>query len=77
MNTPTTTNRHPLHALYLGWTHGEASTLPRRARLAQGRTAAASLPAATDGGSTTLLAGLGLAAAVAVARLVSKLIDGR
>ena len=67
------TKLHPLHALYLGQGHGEAGTLPLRARLAREGVVAGHGSPATGHGAATLRAGLGLAAAaLAVAHLVGK-----
>ena len=77
MDTTDTAKHHPLHALYLGRSHGEAGTLPLRARLARNRGAANPFPLATGQVAATLLAGLGLAAAaLAAVRLVGKLTGG-
>ena len=66
-------DRHPLHALYLGRTHGEAATLPLRARLARAR---ADEP---DGAVPVPAAALALvvAAVAVVNRLVGRLAGGR
>ena len=72
-----TTTRHPLHALYLGRSHGEAGTIGLRARLAR-KEAAAGDGAATSDRAAALPTGLGLAAAtVAAARVVGKMTGSR
>ena len=73
-----TTTRHPLHALYLGRSHGEVGTLGHRARLAREGAGAGQGPEQADRGAGTLLAGLGLAAArVSAAHLAGKSTGGR
>jgi hypothetical protein len=73
MDTTRTTERHPLHALYLGQRHGEVATLDQRAQLARARATAGIGRAAPE--PAVVFAGLGLAAAAA-AHLVAKLIRG-
>jgi hypothetical protein len=73
-----TTTLHPLHALYLGRSHGEVGTLGLRARLAREGAVAGQGPATVARGAGPLLAGLGLAAArVSAAHLAGKSTGGR
>ena len=64
--------RNPLHAAYLGTSHGEVGTLGRR-----GRPTIEDGPVANDRGAGVLAAGLGLAAAVVAAELAAKLTGGQ
>ena len=77
MTTVDSTSPHPLHALYLSQRHGEASTLPHRARLGRDGIIAGTPRTASHPAAATLLAGLGLTAAAVVARLLSKPLGGR
>ncbi len=69
MDTTNTTKLHPLHALYVGQSHGEATTLTFRVQLVREGVPAANGPATTDHRAAGLAAGLGLAIALAAAHL--------
>lgn len=63
---------HPLHAFYLGRSHGEVATVPLRERLVQEGASAGDGPLANDPGNSLRAALLGVAAVVAVARPIAK-----
>ena len=64
--------RNPLHAAYLGTSHGEVGTLALRER-----PTTEDGPGAGDRGAGVLVAGLGLVAAMVAAELAAKLTGGR